>query len=405
MITICHVITGLGTGGAERTLERLLGGSDPNRFSGSVVSLLPRGPQAEAIERQGWQVRSLDLAAGLPAVRALPRLRRWLLQSRPDIIQTWMYHADLLGGLAARSAGCHRVAWNVRRSLFPGKASEPKLSTRSVARACLALSRPVPRLIVCGSHSAKTSHAAAGYPQDKLRVITNGVEIPASVSGARRSVREELQLDSGTILIGRNARYDWIKDYPVLLQAAGLLVGKGFDVHFALWGEGVCESNRELTTQLRSLSLVGRCHLLGHRTDVVRLHSALDVACSSSRGEGFPNAIAEAMAVGVPCVVTDVGDSAVLVGDTGRIVPRRSPFHLAEAIGDLIEAGPYARQKMGEAALRRIEAGFSLNAMVQAYGRLYEEMMDSPRVDFGTESAPRWRPRPIPGNVRRYVHP
>jgi glycosyltransferase involved in cell wall biosynthesis len=379
VISIWHVITSLDVGGAERTLERLLRGTDSNRFSGSVVSLLPRGAQAEAIEQQGWPVRSLDLTGAFPTVRAVPVLRQWFRRSRPDIVQTWMYHADLLGGLAARSAGCHRVAWNVRRSVFPTRETESKVSTRSVARTCLALSRSVPRLIVCGSHSAKASHAALGYPEEKLRVIPNGVEIAPPAPSARRSVREELGLRDKAIIIGRNARYDWIKDHASFLQAAALLVQRGFNVHFLLWGENVCDSNRELAALLRSLGLLGRCHLLGRRDDVERLHASLDIACSSSIGEGFPNVVAEAMAAGVPSVVTDVGDSAMLVGDTGRVVPPRSPSALADAMGELIAAGADKRRRMGQSARRRIAARFSLDAMIEAYEELYEELMEDVR--------------------------
>jgi glycosyltransferase involved in cell wall biosynthesis len=380
VISICHVITSLDVGGAERTLERLLRGTDSNRFSGSVVSLLPRGAQAEAIEQQGWPVRSLDLTGALQTLGAVPLLRQWLRRSRPDIVQTWMYHADLLGGLAARSAGCHRVAWNVRRSVFPTRETESKVPTRWVAGTCLALSRPVPRVIVCGSQSAKASHAAVGYPESKLRVISNGVEIPSPAPDARRSVREELRLDGKAIIIGRNARYDWIKDHDSFLKAASLLVQRGFDVHFVLWGENVCNSNGELAAMLRSLGLLGRCHLLGRRHDVERLHAALDLACSSSMGEGFPNAVAEAMAAGVPSVVTDVGDSAILIGDTGRVVPPRSPSALADALGELIAAGSDKRRRMGQSARRRIAARFSLDTMVRAYAEVYEDLMGDVRL-------------------------
>lgn len=379
MITVCHVITGLGLGGAERTLERLVRAGDSGRFRGSIVSLLPRGPYAAAIESHGWKVQCLDMGPGLSASTGTRRLYLWLRQERPDVVQTWMYHADLLGGLAARWAGCHRVVWNVRRSAFPVCSNESNRTTRVVARASVPLSQIVPRLIVCGSHAARVSHRNAGYPVEKLRVIPNGIEVPPPLPHARRNMRRQLGLSDDTVLIGRVARYDPIKDYPTFLQAAAILVQRGFAGQFLLCGENVCESNTELVEQIRSLRLVGRCHLLGPRQDVALVHGSLDLACSSSSGEGFPNVVAEAMAAGVPCVVTDVGDSAKIVGKTGQIVPPRSPASLASALWLLAEAGPDTRRRLGQAARRRITARFTLERMVRAYEAMYSDLVDHVR--------------------------
>lgn len=379
MITVCHVITGLGLGGAERTLERLLRASDSHRFRSSVVSLLPRGPYASAVEGHGSPVQYLDIGGGLSGLTGARRLYLWLRAQRPDVVQTWMYHADFLGGLAARWAGCRRIVWNVRRSAFPASLNESSRTTRVVASASVPLSRIVPRLIVCGSHAARLSHCKAGYPVDKLRVIPNGIEVGQPVPHARASMRRQLGLSDDTLLIGRVARYDPMKDYTTFLKAAALLVQEGFAGQFLLCGEDVCESNTELMGQVRSLRLVGRCHLLGPRSDIAFVHSSLDVACSSSSGEGFPNVVAEAMAAGVPCVATDVGDSAEIVGNTGHVVPPRSPTSLAGALGLLVEAGPDTRRRLGDAARQRIATHFTLEGMSAAYEAMYSNLVEHVR--------------------------
>jgi glycosyltransferase involved in cell wall biosynthesis len=164
-----------------------------------------------------------------------------------------------------------------------------------------------------------------------------------------------------------------MKDHAGFLKAASLVARKHPEVRFLLVGTGVVKEQPALAQVIAEQHLQDRTFLLGERADIPRLTAALDIACSASAwGEGFSNVVGEAMACGVPCVVTEVGDSAYAVGQTGLVVPARNPQSLAQALSRLIEAGPEHRRQLGEAARRRVEKEFSLPAIVRRYEDLYQ---------------------------------
>jgi len=187
-------------------------------------------------------------------------------------------------------------------------------------------------------------------------------------------VCEELGISKDALLIGLVGRFDPQKDHYNFVRAAALLNGHALDAHFLLCGDQVSWENSILTGWIEASGLANRFHLLGRREDITRLTAALDIASSSSYTEGFPNVIGEAMSCGVPCVVTDVGDSALIVGNTGKVVPPKNPEALAAAWGDLIKMGPEYRRQLGSAARRRVEENYSLPAIVSKYENLYKEL-------------------------------
>ena len=282
-----------------------------------------------------------------------------------------MYHSDLVGGLAALIGG-GRVIWGIRFSNF-----DPQTCSRATiwtARACAALSRWLPTRIVCCSEASRSVHAALGYRADKMVVIPNGFDLgifrpdPA----ARAAVRAELAIPPEALLIGLVGRFDPQKDQRVFLQAAALLAEGHQDARFLLCGDDITAENSALMSWIDP-AIRQRCHLLGRRDDLPRLTAALDVATSSSAyGEAFSNAVGEAMACAVPCVVTDVGDSARIVGETGKVVPPRDARALATAWSELLAAGEPARRSLGLAARGRVEARYSLPAIVRRYEALYQ---------------------------------
>jgi glycosyltransferase involved in cell wall biosynthesis len=213
-------------------------------------------------------------------------------------------------------------------------------------------------------------------------VISNGFDcdIFRPDEHTRCGIREQLGLESTSILVGMVSRLHPMKDHSGFLQAASLVFRLHPESRFLLVGKGLADGEPALTKLIKQLNLTGRVLLLGERTDTPRFTAALDIACSSSAwGEGFSNAIGEAMACGVPCVVTDVGDSAYLVRDTGVTVPPRNPDALAHAIGKLIDAGPAKRKELGMAARRRIESEFSLPKIARRYEDLYKECLACPQ--------------------------
>ena len=374
-IKILHLITGLNTGGAEVSLYRLLGHMDRSRFENRVISLIPVGEIGEKIRALGIPVTSLGLRPGQFSLAALWLLARELRRERPDILQTWMYHADLLGLLAAKLSGIQQVVWNIRSSIIDTSLYRPL--TGLVIRLCSRLSG-LPRAIIVNSHAGREFHANFGYHPRRWVLIPNGIDLDLfrPDENARRSVRAELGLDLRMMLIGMLARYDPMKGHADFLHAAGLLTRSGVDAQFLLAGQAVSPDNETLNALILEEGLGGYVHLLGRRDDIHSLDAALDIlAMPSVIGEGFPNVVAEAMACGVPCAVTDVGDAAFLVADTGRVVPPRDPAALADALMVLVRSGADYRHRLGESARRRVVENFSLAKMVTAYEDLYESLL------------------------------
>lgn len=375
MIKLMHLITDLDTGGAEMMLYKLLFRMDRTAFEAEVISLTDTGPISEKIEALGVSVRALGMRRGMPNPVSVLRLALWLWRDRPLIIQTWMYHANLIGGLAAKLSGGIPVIWGIHNSTLDAKRS--KWRTIWIARVCARFSRWLPARIVSCAEVSRQIHIALGYAPERMVVIPNGFDLATfrPDPAARLAVRQELGIATDASLIGLVGRFDPIKDHHNFVHAAGWLHARRPEVHFLLCGDAVTWENQQLVEWIKMAGIRDRCHLLGRQEDIPRLTAALDLASSSSYGESFPLVIGEAMACGVPCVVTDVGDSAQIVGDTGRVVPPKNPQALAEAWCELIEMEPTVRAQLGLAARHRVEEHFSLPAIVARYEKLYDELL------------------------------
>ena len=251
-------------------------------------------------------------------------------------MQTWLYHADLLGLLAGKLARVPVVVWNLRCSDMDMQ-HYSWISTL-VIRVLAALA-PVPQAVLVNSEAGRRWHERLGYNPRSWVHIPNGFDLSRFCPDekARSRFRRGMALSSDAVLIGLIARYDPMKDHATFLQAAHLLLESDSRAHFVLVGSDITWENTELTATIRSAKYGKHFHLLGDRDDVPRIMAALDMVTSSSCSEGFPNTIGEAMACGVPCVVTDAGDSALVVGDTGMVVPVKNPQALAEGWQQMIK--------------------------------------------------------------------
>jgi glycosyltransferase involved in cell wall biosynthesis len=381
---IIHVITSLSSDGAQTMLYKLLSSLDRSLYQSQVISLTDRGAMASKIEALGVPVLALGMRPGMPSPVSILQLAAWFRRYAPNVIQTWLYHADLIGGIAAKLAGGIPVAWNIRREIPVAwnirhgtiDSKGHKKSTVLAVKACAVLSRWLPIRIVCCSESSRLAHSAIGYQGHEMLVIPNGFDLSGfrPDPGARLSVRQELGLPEDAVIIGLIARFHPLKDHRNFISAAALLHTKYPEVHFLLCGAGATAENSELAEWIKATNVAERIHLLGHRQDVSRVDAALDIASSSSYSEGFPNAIGEAMACAVPCAVTDAGESALIVGDTGRVVPPKDPAALASAWTELIEMGRGGRSLLGHAARDRISQYFSLHTIVERYASLYKNI-------------------------------
>jgi glycosyltransferase involved in cell wall biosynthesis len=235
-------------------------------------------------------------------------------------------------------------------------------------RICAALSH-LPTAVLVNSERGRAYHSQIGYHPREWVLIRNGVD-PAQFKpdrAARDDVRRELGLGPEDLLIGLVARFDPMKDHSNFMAAARLVAQREKAVHFALVGKGIGCDNRSLAADLDRPPLAGRLHLLGERFDMPRLTAAFDVACSSSLSEAFPNTVVEAMACGVFCVVTDAGDSAAIVGETGVVVPPGNPDALSQGLLRAVAMGPAKRQTEGQAARERVIRNFGLERFAREY--------------------------------------
>ena len=375
LVRVHHVITNLATGGAQMMLYKLLSAMNRSAFEAEVFSLTDIGTVGKKIQELGIPVHSLGMKRGLLDTFRVWDLARCLRQRAPDVIQTWLDHGNFLGGVAAKVARRKGVVWGVRQSSVDRR--NFKKSTFRIMKACSKLSGWLPSRIVCCSETSRVVYREFGYAPEKMVVIPNGfdTELYRPDATARQVVRREINVPEDTPLIGVVGRFHAQKDHETFVRAAGILHMRVPEVRFLLCGEGVTWENGQLADWIREASLTEHCHLLGRRDDMPRVDAALDLlTLSSSFGEGFPNAVGEAMACGVPCAVTDVGDSATIVGDTGRSVPPRNPQALAEAMLGILELGPEGRKRLGLAARRRVVEHYSIASISEQYHRLYSEL-------------------------------
>ena len=370
MIRVVHLIAGLGRGGAEANLAQLVTRLDPARFRSSVVSLTDEGALGPGIRAAGIDLHTLGLRRGVIDPRGLWRLVKLLRALKPDLIQTWMYHADLLGLLAVCFAGRPPVVWNVRCSNMDF--TRYSRLTRLVVRGLARLSR-LPAAVVVNSQAGRRLHESLGYRPCRWELVPNGFDTekfrPNADAPAR--LRAMLNIDRDAAIVGHVARVDPMKDHTGLLAAAARVAAVRPSAYFVLVGAGT----ESLAPTVQRLGLVGRVRLLGERHDIAALMPGFDLLClSSAFGEGFPNVLGEALACGVPCVATDVGDAAAIVKDCGRVVAPDDPAALAVALIDLIDLGAEARAELGRAGRRRIADTYALPRIVGRYADLYAEL-------------------------------
>lgn len=377
-IHITHLITGLDLGGAEMMLYKVLLQMNRDAFQAEVISMRDMGTLGEKIVKLGIPVHTLNMRRGVPDPRALWRLVSRLKKQPPDLLQSWMYHANLMGGIAAKLAGDIPIVWGIHHSNFDPHKS--KRRTIWTMKAGALLSSRVPREIICCGEVPRRVHVEMGYDARKTKVIPNGFDLTSFQPDplARIAIRQELHIPLNAPLIGLTARFHPKKDHRTFVEAARLLHRANPAAYFVLCGHGINEDNQELLGWINEAGISQHCRLLGVREDMAKLTAALDIATSTSAyGEGFPIVLGEAMACGVPCVVTNVGDSPHLVGATGVVVAPNEPTELAKAWQYFLQLDPHTKLRLAREARCRIADNFSLPVIVGKYERVYEQLVQA----------------------------
>lgn len=359
-------------------LYKLVSSMDEHKFENQVICLTSVGCVGDALIEKKFSVHSLEMKRGVPDPFSFIKLVRLLWSEKPDLIQTWMYHSDLMGGFANQFLRDIPLVWNIRNSNLDPNLS--KKTTILIVKACAFFSKKFPRKIICCAESASNLHKSLGYSGEKIISIPNGFDVLKFKPNleAKNSVRKELKIREDAIVIGLVGRFDPQKDHQTFFEAGKKLFKVHNNIQFVLCGENISNSNKEINDIIKKCGMVEVSKLLGRRKDVEKITASFDIGCSSSAyGEAFSNAIGEAMACGVPCVVTDVGDSALIVGDTGLVVPPRDPDALYHALKKMVDMGAEKRRDLGRLARDRVVREFSLDRVVNQYEQLYYSLVKS----------------------------
>jgi len=364
---IIHIITDLDTGGAEMMLYKLLASLHDKTIDFLVISLMGRGEIAGRIEALDVKIETLNLAQGeRPGWQTIKKLKQFIKTFSPDIVQGWMYHGNMAATIAVFLYQPIRrkvkLFWNIRQTLYDLDDEKPQTSRLIKIGCWLSF---LPQGIIYNSVLSADHHIAVGFSAKKTNIIPNGFDLQKfrPDQNRRQQLRNELEVSESTILIGHISRLHPMKDHTTLLRAINRVMenisdsGGKQEVLFLLVGHGVTS---ELSNNLA-------IRFLGERSDIPKIMAALDIVVSSSAwGEGFPNVIGEAMASEVPCVVTDVGDSAYIVGKYGQVCSVGDDQCIASSLLQLIE-NKQERKTAGKQARKRIKENYSMDKIKKEY--------------------------------------
>ncbi|HMO18898.1 MAG TPA: glycosyltransferase [Oligoflexia bacterium] len=373
---IVFIITGLNRGGAELMLLRLIERLDKS-FTPYVISLGSGGDLLSDFKKLGVPVTQLGMRSKFPDPFRFYKLVHYLKKIQPDVVQTWMYHADLIGGLAAKWTGVKKIFWGIRNSNLDRE--KTSLSTRMIVKVCSFLSSKYPtRIISCSSNSSDI-HVELGYDGKKFHFIPNGFDLdifkPYKIES--NTLARKLNIPENKKIVGMVARFDPQKNHLGMIEAASKVLNEDRNCTFLFAGRNVDYKNEQLLAAIREFRLKedSDIYLLGIRSDIPEILNSIDLlVCPSIYGEAFPNVLGESMSCGVPCVATDVGDSAFIVGDTGIIVPPNDLNALSNAILTMLSKDPTELKDLGKRARQRIESNFDINRIVSQYQNLYSGM-------------------------------
>jgi len=372
---IFFLIRSLNIGGTERQLIELVKGLDSNHFDITVGLFYNEGALIEEIKSMPRiHVVSLNKSGRWDIIRFVLRFITLLKSLQPDILYSFLPDANIAGLIAGRLSGVKRVVWGVRASNMD--VSRYDWFARMSLRLSAFLSK-FPDAIIANSHAGKEFHRGIGYSTNRMMVIPNGICTdrfkPDYSAGLK--VRDEWGIDDEAITIGLIGRLDPMKDHATFLRAVKIFNQEGCSVRFVCIGDGKGPCKSEIHSLCRTLGLNGSLIWAGEMEDMPSVYNAIDIVTSSSLSEGFPNVIGEAMACGVHCVVTDVGDSAIIVGETGVIVNPEDPQALADGWRSMLKRMNDKSYSIKEMARMRIVSHYNSEIFIQKTSKMFLSLL------------------------------
>ncbi len=362
---IAHLITGLGLGGAERQLKALVtASSQESSLHHIVISLKDEGVIGKQLRSgEGVRLYCLNLHKSVVGIWQLYKILR---REKPDVLQTWLYHADLVGLIVGKLARVPRIVWNIRCSNM--ELSQYSRLTAFVVKTLKVLSR-FPDAVVTNSQSGQEVHTKLGYKPRRWVRIPNGIDTDLFQSNPvlGQELRRTFDLPPDAIVVGMLGRVDPMKDHATFLMAMENLSHSNENLYCVLAGKGTEDATWPVVPP--------RLRRLGIWENASEFLNSLDImVLSSAFGEGFPNVVGEAMSCEIPTIVTDVGDTAVLVQTPEQIVPPRDVDGLILALKRLLALSGPERKVIGHKSRERVLSSYSLPIMRQRYALFYESL-------------------------------
>lgn len=369
-----HVISGLGSGGAERALLGLCQALTPLGYDSDVVNLGRDGLLQQAFDQAAVPVTELGITNALAAPGAVVALSRRIRAERYAVVQTWLPHADVLGGIAAILASRAALVWSIHRAEV--ELDSVHRYTKWAFKLGRWLAPVLPHRIVCCAEASAAFLEAEGYPADRLSVIPNGFDThrfrPDAEAG--RAFRCAHGIGADELLVGHAGRLHAHKDYPTMFAAIARVQARHQHCRFVLAGTGLAGDNEQVSALRRALPRPEEVALLGFQADVAPMLQACDLVMLSSETEALPTMVGEGMACGCPAVATDVGDTRALVGATGWLAPAHEAEALAQSLLAALRLPRTERAALGERARERIVAHYGVDVMARRYADCYQEL-------------------------------
>jgi glycosyltransferase involved in cell wall biosynthesis len=373
---IFHIIVGLNNGGAEVSLFKICKYDKINEHT--VVSFMNLGKYGKELIKIGVKVYCLNIQKNNYSILKFFYLVNFIRLQKPDLVQTWMYHADLFGSLASRIAGVKNIFWNIRNSNLDYV--KAKKRTIWIAKLLSSFSYWLPKKIIVCANRARKIHEDLGYCKKKMYFIPNGYDLSILKPTISKdiNIRKKFKLKKNIILLGTIARFDPQKDHINLLRALFLLKSKHLDFYCVFVGPGMNNNNKILRKEIQKLNLNNFIGLMGPSSKIPEIMTELDIHILPSEfGEAWPNVVAEAMACKTPCIVTNVGDSANIVGKTGIVVPPKNPKLLSDAIFFLLrEFGTKSWSSRCKQARLRVKKNFGISKMILSYSKIWNQTLN-----------------------------
>lgn len=375
MRRVVFLIRSLNRGGTERQLVELATRLDPALFEVVVLTFYTGGAIWDELAAvPGIRLESLGKRGRWDNVGFSARLVAWLRRIRPAILHCYLIEPSILGLVLGRLAGVPAIVWGVRAS------NVDYLHYDLVQWASFKVAARLSRwadAIIANSEAGRAYYMSQGYSGKRCVVVSNGIDTerfrPSVAARAQARARWEAGVDD--VVIGIAARLDPMKGHLTLLAAARSVMRECPNARFVILGSGPAAYAAKLRKAADDYGIAARIVWTNEQPVMAAMYPGFDLACSSSSfGEGFSNAVGEAMACAVPCVVTDVGDSAFIVGDNGYVVPPDDPRALANAIVRMAQMDARSREEMGHEARSRIVQQFGLNKMVQRTQQIYSAL-------------------------------